>query len=80
MKDLRQILATALMLGLMSASALAVEPQKREEPKQAPPKEEKVVPKEEKKEHPRSNDGDNRGGRDDNRGNRENNNDRRGRP
>ena len=58
MKDLRRILATAMTLCILSASAFAFD-QKRDKP---PPKQEKEVPKVEKKDPPR-NDSGNRGGR-----------------
>lgn len=73
MKELKQIFASALMLGVLSVSALAVDqPQKRDEQKQPPPKPEKVVEKTEKqREQPPPR-------RDDNE--RENRGDRRGKP
>jgi hypothetical protein len=63
MKDLRRILATAMTLCLLTASAFAFD-QRKEKP---PPKPEKEVPKVEKKDPPR-NDGGNRGGREGKKG------------
>jgi hypothetical protein len=69
MKFLKQTIAAALMLCVLTASALAFEPQKNRE-KGPPPKDEKVVPKGEKPPPPPREEkkNDNRGK--DNRGNR----------
>ena len=51
MKNLKQILATALTLCLLSAGALALEPQRGDEQKR-PPKESKEVPNQKDKREP----------------------------
>lgn len=69
MKDLKEILATVLMICVVSTSAFAVDPQKKDEKQSPPPKEPRVIDKAEKKDG-RGGDNDQRGGgkgRDDDR-------------
>ena len=73
MSDLNNILKTAAMLGLLSASAFALGPQKKDEQKSRPPKEPAVVIKEEKREDKqrdegRRNERENKDGKGDKRG------------
>jgi hypothetical protein len=71
MKDLRDILASVVMLSLLSVSALAQDSQKKGEqkPPPPPPKQEKVVEKPPKNEPPPRNTGGNSNrGRDERRG------------
>ena len=67
MKDLKKILTTALMLGLLSSNALAFDDQKDD---RKPPKEPKVVVQEPKKDPPRNNDNGGSRGRGENKENR----------
>jgi hypothetical protein len=65
MKDLKQILAAAIALCVLSASAMAFEPQKNEQ--KPPPKGENKVEKREKPPPPPRENNSNRGGNNDNK-------------
>jgi hypothetical protein len=67
MKDLKQILLAAIALCVLSASAMALEPQRNEQ-KPPPPKDEKKVEKPEKPPPPPREGGNNRGDNSNRRG------------
>ena len=66
MKELKQILTAAVAICVLSASALALEPQRRGEQKSPPPKEKSVIDKKDKDDSRRDE------GRRENRENRDN--------
>ena len=74
MRDLKKVLATPLLLGLLAASAFAFDDQKD----RRPPKEPKVVVQEPKKDPPRNNDDGGSRGREGNRNEQRENRDRKG--
>lgn len=66
MKDLKRILSLAIMLGLLSMSGLAVEPQKKDE--QKPPEKEVKHPEKKEKDPPPPPKDDNKGGQEGKKG------------
>ena len=68
MKFLKQFIIAAVAASVLAVGALAVEPQKNNDPKPPPPKDNKQVPNQPKNPPPRNNGDGNKGGNDNKRG------------